>query len=418
MGGPTYIQEWLANDKEYYKKWDFKKNKGQLPVGLTTPDPRTLRFTFEQAHCDLPYAASLPYTAPVPPDKDTGPEFDNRPFSSGPYKLVTNTVGVQLVFERNEHWDPTTDAIRHQYPDKFVYNFGQTADAAANRVVADNGADQTLLAWNGVPSSLAQKFANDPALKARTVVSPTPTAWRLAINTKRVTDVDVRRALNYAIDRDGLIKTYGGADLAQPITTLMPPGTIGFKSYDAYPAGRTGNIEQAKKLLAGKTPELVMASGDTSGGQDLATQVKNNLEKAGFKVTIKSVPADEHDDLTARPDNQFDIYFRQWAADWPNGASILPPLFDGATITAEGSNNVSFLNDPAINAELTRVQALPADKQDAEWAKLDEKIMKEHAPVVPVFVEVARNPTGSKLGGIFISSIFGVPSLVNAHVKQ
>jgi peptide/nickel transport system substrate-binding protein len=413
MGGPTYIQEWLANDKEYYKKWDFAKNKGQLPPGLLTPDAKTVRFAFQKPHCELPYAASLPYTAPVPQDKDTGPEFDNRPFSSGPYKLVKNTVGVELVFERNPNWDPATDPIRHQYPDRFVYTFGADSDAAANRVVADAGADQSALAWNGVPSSLAQKFATDAGLKERTVVSPTPMEWRLAINTRRVTDVNVRRALNYAIDRVGLIKTFGGSDLAQPVTTLMPPGTIGFKSYDAYPS----NVDEAKKLLAGKTPTLVLAAGDDSQAQDMATQITNDLAKAGFKITVKVVPADEKDDLTARPDNQFDLYFRQWAADWPSGASILPPLYDGATITAEGSNNVSFLNDPSINAELARVQDLPADQQPAEWAKLDQRIQTDHAPAVPLFVEVSRIPTGSKLGGIFISSIFGVPSLVNANVK-
>ncbi|MEU8388069.1 hypothetical protein [Micromonospora sp. NPDC048842] len=40
-----------------------------------------------------------------------------------------------------------------------------------------------------------------------------------------------------------------------------------------------------------------------------------------------------------------------------------------------------------------------------------------HAPVVPLFVDVAYNVHGSKAGGIFISSVFGYPSLVNAHVK-
>lgn len=43
--------------------------------------------------------------------------------------------------------------------------------------------------------------------------------------------------------------------------------------------------------------------------------------------------------------------------------------------------------------------------------------MKEHAPVVPLFVDVAYAVHGSKAGGVFISSVFGYPSFVNAHVK-
>ena len=90
-GGPTYLQEWLADSPQYDTKWDFKANKTSLPPGLTTPDAKTLRFEFAKPHCDLPFAASLPTTAPLPPDKDTGVNLDNQPFSSGPYKITKNT---------------------------------------------------------------------------------------------------------------------------------------------------------------------------------------------------------------------------------------------------------------------------------------------------------------------------------------
>lgn len=417
-GGPTYVQEWLVNDPQFDSKWDFKANKTSLPPGLSTPDAKTVRFEFAKPHCELPFAVSLPYTAPLPPDKDTGVNLDQQPFSSGPYKLVKNTVGVELVFERNPNWDPATDPIRHQYPEKFVYAFGPDPDAAANRIVADNGNDQYAIAWNGIPGSLAGKFASDPALKARTVSSPTPVAWRLSINTARVTDVNVRRALNYAIDRDGLIKTYGGADVAAPITTLMPPGTLGYQKYDEYPAGPTGNVDKAKELLGGKTPELVLAMGDDSGAQEMSTQLKGNLEKAGFKITVKYLPADAKDDEVSKRNSPYDLYINQWSADWPSGASILPLLYDGRTIRDQDNNNTSFLNDPALGAEFDRILALPADQQAAEWAKLDQRIMKEDAPAVPLFVDVANTPTGSKVGGVFISSVFGVPSLVNTYAKQ
>ena len=67
-----------------------------------------------------------------------------------------------------------------------------------------------------MPASLVAKVAADPALQQRTLLSPTPSANRLTINTQRVTDLSVRQALNYAIDRDGLIKTLGGDDRRVP----------------------------------------------------------------------------------------------------------------------------------------------------------------------------------------------------------
>ncbi|HET6213474.1 MAG TPA: ABC transporter substrate-binding protein [Micromonosporaceae bacterium] len=415
--GPTYIQEWLADTPQYDTKWDFKANKTSLPPGLTTPDDKTLRFEFAKAHCDLPFAVSLPSTAPLPADKDTGVNLDLQPFSSGPYKITKNTVGVELVLERNTNWDPATDPVRHQYPDKFVWSFGADPEAGANRVISDSGADQTALAWNGIPSSLVSKVAGDQSLKGRTLLEPTPSANRLTINTQRVTDLTVRQALNYAIDRDGLIKSLGGETVASPLTTLMPPSTLGWKQFDAYPAGKSGDIEKAKSVLAGKTPELVLGVSDDKDGTEVGTQLKNNLEKAGFKITVKTIPADAKLDETKKKNNPWDLYADSWAADWPSGASILPPLFDGRAIKAEGNSDTSFLNNDSINAEFDRVLAMDPAAQATEWPKLDERIMKELAPAVPLYVDVAYYLHGSKLGGLYVGSIFGYPAFTNAFVK-
>lgn len=302
-GGPTYIQEWLADTAQYDTKWDFKKNKTSLPPGLTTPDDKTLRFEFAKPRCDLPFAVSLPTTAPLKPEKDTGVNLDQKPFSSGPYKIAKNQVGVQLTLDRNPNWDAKTDPVRHQYPDQFVWSFGPTADAANNRVIADNGADQSALAFNSVPASLVAKVAGDPALKSRTLLSPTPSANQLVINTQRVKDLKIRQALNYAIDREGLVKALGGQTVAQPITTLMPPSTIGYKAYDAYPAGANGNVEKAKELLGGQTPELVLGVADNTTEQAEAVQLKGNLERAGFKITVRNIPDDAKLDEVKKKNN-------------------------------------------------------------------------------------------------------------------
>jgi peptide/nickel transport system substrate-binding protein len=415
-GGPTYIQEWLADTPQYDTAWDFKANKTSLPPGLSTPDDKTLRFEFKKAHCDLPFAASLPYTAPLPPAKDTGIDLDKRPFSSGPYKFTTNTPGVEFSLDRNTNWDPKTDPIRHQYADKFVWSFGGTPDASANRVISDSGSDQAAFGWDGVPAALVSKVANDASLKARSLLSPTPSANRLSINVQRVKDLKVRQALNYAIDRTGFIKSLGGATVASPLTTLLPPGTLGYKKYDAYPAGASGDVAKAKELLNGTTPSLVLGVADTD--TSTSTQLKANLERAGFKITVKTIPADSMLDEVGKKDNPWDLYVSNWAADWPSGAAILPVLYDGRTIKATNNSNVSYVNDDAVNTEFDRVLALSPEEQAKEWGTIDERIMKEDAPVVPLYVDVGYYVTGSKVGGIFIGSVFGYPSFVNAFVKQ
>jgi len=330
--------------------------------------------------------------------------------------ITDNTPGVQLALERNPNWDPATDPIRHQYPDRFVWSLGSDTDAATNRVIADSGDDRTAIAWDGVSAAMVAATVNDPALQDRSLRADTPSANRLTINTSRVTDLKVRQALNYAIDRSGLIKTLGGPTVASPMTTIMPAGTIGHLEYDAYPAGATGDPAKAKEVLAGATPTLVLAAGDDSTGQEVAAQLKGNLEQAGFTITVNTIPADDKLDQTKKRDNPWDLWVDSWAADWPSGAAILPVLFDGRTIKDAGNSNSSQLNDAALNAEFDRIQALPPAQQASEWGPVDQRIMTDFAPAVPLYVDEAYFLHGSQVGGLFVSSVFGSPSFVNAHV--
>jgi peptide/nickel transport system substrate-binding protein len=417
-GGPTYLQEWLANDPQYDKVWDFKKNKGSLPPGLTAPDDKTIRFDFKTAHCDLPFAASLPLTAPVPADKDTGVDYDNGPFSSGPYKISKFVKGTELVLERNTNWDAKTDPVRHAYPDKIHLKIGADATAQTNRAIASNGEDATMVTFEEIPQELSAKVQGDAAIKDRVLNESTAFTFYMHINNQRVTDVNTRKALNHAIDRENLIRALGGPSLAEPATTLLSKQTIGWKAYEAYPAGKNGDVEKAKSLLGGKTPEMVLAHSDEKISTDRAVQVKSNLEKAGFKVTLKAVPEDSYLDEIGKKDNPWDLYISAWAADWPSGASTIPVLFDGRSIKAQNNNNYAYFNNEAVNAEIDRILKLPPGEAGAEWQKLDQKIMNEHAPVVPLYFDKRYQVVGSKVGGVFVSDVLAFTSLLNGHVKQ
>jgi len=44
-------------------------------------------------------------------------------------------------------------------------------------------------------------------------------------------DVRVRRALNYAVDRESVVRAVGGQDFAQPTCQFLPPGFAGYRPY-------------------------------------------------------------------------------------------------------------------------------------------------------------------------------------------
>ncbi len=417
--GPHYLQNWLAGSAEYNKTYKGPYNGGaDLPPGITVPDPQTIVFTFPESHCDMPYAASLPTTAPVPKAKDTKTEYDRRPFSSGPYKVKTYELGSSLELERNTNWDPATDPLRTAYPDGFKWNFTLQADAIAERMVADAPADQASIMWTDVPPAVLPKTAT-PEVSPRVVKGPTQYVWYYNINNQRITDVNIRKALNYAIDKDAVLKAIGGSAAGTPATTLLSPTVAGYAKYDAFegtPA--TGDPAKAKELLAGKTPEIVLAYANTPPRAAQAEAARKSLENSGFKVTTKSIDPTSYYTEVGRKNNPYDIYLGGWGSDWPSASTVIPPLFEGKQIQAEGNQNLSYYNNPATDAEIARIMKLPAAEQDAAFAALDKKIMTEDVPVVPAYYDSTYMMTGSKVGGAFISDAFGAIALNNIYVKQ
>ena len=178
----------------------------------------------------------------------------------------------------------------------------------------------------------------------------------LYINTTRVTDVDVRRALNYAHNRDAYIKAVGGFDVAVPATTIMAPIVPGYKQFDMYAAaggGNEGDVEKAKQLLTGKTvPRLKYCFANTADRPDGPCDDPEQPVARGLPVRVEP---DRPGELLRRPGRKStdcDVMSSGWGQDWPDGESTLGVLMDGSKIVDEGNNNYSYFTDAGVVAEL------------------------------------------------------------------
>ena len=418
--GPHYIQQWLADSSDYNKTYKGPYNGGaDLPPGVTVPDAQTIVFTFPKAHCDMPYAATLPMTAPVPKAKDTKGEYDRHPFSSGPYKIKSYQFGNSMVLERNTNWDPNTDPLRTAYPDTYNFTFTLQADQIAERLVADAPADQATISWANVPAAQLPKTTT-AGVKERVSQGPTQFVWYYDINTQRIKDLNVRKALNFALDKDAVLKAIGGTAAGTPATTLLSPTVAGYKKYDAFGTPVSGDVAKAKAALGTSVaPPLVLAYANTPRRTAQAEAARKSLEAAGFKITTKSIDPTNYYTEVGRKDNPYDLYLSGWGSDWPDAGTVIPLLFDGRNITPTGNNNLSYFNDPTVSAEIDRIQTLKesADRQ-AAWGALDQKIMTDFAPVIPMNYDNNYSLFGSKAGNVFVSDAYGLPGLLNTYVKQ
>jgi peptide/nickel transport system substrate-binding protein len=420
--GPHYIQNWLAGtgstSADYNKTYKGPYDGGAaMPPGVTTPDAKTVVFTFPKANCDMPYAAALPMTSPVPAAKDTKLDYDRHPISSGPYMISEYIKDTSLTLVRNPAWDPATDAAHNAYPDSIKFALNVDSEAINQRLIADSGPDQTAMTWANVTPEVAAQVTGP--VQQRVIDGATQFAEYIAINNLRVTDLNVRKALNTALDKTAILKAVGGDLAGTPLNTIESPTTAGWADYNVFGVTPTGDAAKAKTLLNGAKPDLVYCYANTTRRQNQAVAVQDSLQKAGFKITIKPIDAAGYYTILGKKDNTCDLYRNGWGSDWPAGSTIIPPLLDGRSLAPEGNQDLFYFNNDVVNAEIDRISAeSDATKAAADWAALDKKIMTDYAPLIPV--DNARNYTliGSKIGGAFLSSAYGVTSLNTIYVKS
>ncbi|ROQ35711.1 peptide/nickel transport system substrate-binding protein [Streptomyces sp. PanSC19] len=407
-GGPDYAARYLAGAEGY-----------QGPAGgrhldsVKTPDDHTIVFELRKPFAEFPYATVLPTFAPVPPAKDEGPRYDNRPFSSGPYKIESYARDKQLVLVRNTHWDAGTDTVRKAYPDRIVVTMGLKANQIDDRLIASAGADASAVPWGKLRPESTPKVLTEADVKARLLAESTNCTEMVQMHTGRAPfdDVRVRRAVQYALDREALVTASGGPALNDAATALMPGSLFeGGKQPDTLGIPLTGDVAKAKQLLkeAGKPDGLSTAITVSNGDKAVGEAIQQSLGRAGIKVTIETVDPSAFYDTIGDTENRTDLVYTGWCPDYPSGSTFLPFVFDGRYIKEKGnSGNHSLFRDRATMKRMDEIAAMAdAARANKAWQTLDGEILAK-APTAPAVIERMPLLLGTNVAGAFGHTSFG-----------
>ncbi len=193
-------------------------------------------------------------------------------------------------------------------------------------------------------------------------------------------DVRVRKAFNYALDRQRLIDTFspGSALVARGI---LPPGMPGF---NADNAGYGFDPEEARRLLAeagypgGRAlPELTYTTSGYGGPGDYVTSVITMWQEH-LHVTVTPAVLDPftyYDELYAG--NVGHVYAGGWCADYPDPQNFLDVLYH-----SESRQNIGRFANPEIDALLVTARTeRDVPTRLALYADIEQKIIDEAASV-------------------------------------
>jgi peptide/nickel transport system substrate-binding protein len=417
-GGPPYASQWLVGGDSY--KGPFK---GQQLNSIQTPDKYTIVFHLNQPVADFNETTAMTTWSAVPKAHETGSTYDLHVWSDGPYMIKSYSKGKELVLVKNKYWSQSTDPIRQQNLDEIDAKFGQDQSAIDQQIKSDAGVGQTAITQTPIAGSDLTTLANDPSLKSRYYKIAAPGINYIAINTGRVKDLRVREAIEDVVDKTTARGALGGSAYGDYATTMLAPGIDGHKDFNLYSANPAGDLAKAKALMkqAGN-PKLTMslATKNDATREHMADAVKTALAKIGITVNISPLDGNNYFSIVSNVKNQYDLTWGDWIADWPNASTVLPTLFDGRQIKnlPQSNQDLSYLNDPKINAEIDKIGKMTDIKQrNAAYGDLDEQIMKD-AAVVPIAYMKFSELGGSKVGGIIDDTIMAEPSLVHAYVKN
>lgn len=390
---------------------------------VTDKAKRTITFNLAEARPDFNWTMAMHSYAAVSPKLDTKEKYDKHPAACGPYKIKSHVTDKSMTLVRNKYWDPATDSIRNAYPDGFEFDFGIETLDGVDRLIASQGKDAYAVSiYKGVPAERIQKVLTDPEIKKRTFNGLLTGTYYYAINTKRVTDLKVRQALNHAWPLQQIRQIYGGPSSGDIATTILSPDILGREKFDVYGKLKKpqGDPAAAKKLLkeAGKEGmKIVYAFPQDPTYNKTKVVIENALKEAGFTPIIKPVDSTTYYDQVQKVDNSYDVMWFGWSPDWPTAYTMIQPLFDSANI-GDGLYNVSQTNIPWIDSTIQKNMVITDQKKaGSAWAALDKRIMEEVAPIIPEMYQRRYYVYGNKVGGAMFDPNFSATLLYKTYVK-
>ncbi|MGW2227256.1 ABC transporter substrate-binding protein [Streptomyces formicae] len=380
---------------------------------IRTPDDRTIVFHLAGPHRDFNVVLASPSGAPLSKDATGSAGRSKALPSTGPYQITSSPSDAKNVtLTRNPHWQKNTDPVRGAHPDGYRIQTGVQLPEIRHRIGAAT-AGQAVMTFTGTDDPVGVQ--GGPTGSAKSVKFPSWNAQSYVINTARVKNRDIRRAIVTALPPDQILKASGGQGRLTP--HLLPPGVPGASSaMNFYHSGDDGDPTTARLYLQDADAlgyRLTLAHPDTTVDTARAEVVRASLEKAGFKVTVKKVAISSFwADATA---GKYDMFRMSVGGGLPTAANYLPDYFDGRQ-PFDTSSNYSRLNNKKVNEAIDAANAAPDLKKAGElWAEVSTLVM-EQAAVVPVYVPERTYLYSPALRGLQVD-LSGLSPL-NAYVRR
>ncbi len=410
---------------------DFGAGKADEITGLSAPDDHTLEITLTEPAGDLPFRMAMHATAPIPEGAADGHVRDYGRYlvASGPYMFEGSEdlnfdqpadqqkpvagykPGKSITLVRNPSWDPDTD-FRHAYVDRIETTIGGTEEDIANKI----DAGEIHINYDGVPPpQQLRRYQADPELKDQVFAFPSDAVRYISFNVAEppFDDVHVRRAFNFALDREGMRRLRGGP-LFGEITDHVILNTLEndlLADEQFFPSeNNQGDPEAAKEEMkqskydtdgdgvcdAPECSGILAVTDEADPYPDQAALITDNMEEIGLELDVKQFERTTMYDKCLDPSAHTAVCLGPgWGKDYPDASTFADPLFGSAGLGPDACCNYSLVGAdaeflkkydyevtevPNVDEMIDECEPLTGDDRVQCWADFDEYVTTEVVP--------------------------------------
>jgi ABC-type transport system substrate-binding protein len=370
------------------------QGKAQTISGVQVLGRYRLRIRLTRPVGDFTARLTMPFFCPILPNTPLDPDGIRNPPGSGPYYVAEWVPNRRMVLERN----PFYGGGRPANVDRVVWTVGKSIQACLLSAEQDRIDNCGV----GVPSAATRRLAAQYGINrpgGQFFVSPGLNTSYVAFNHDRPAfkgpgQIALKKAINYAIDRAALARTFYLAD--QPADQMLPPA-LG-RDARIYPVA--GSAAKARTWLARaklKPPTLVFYSQGGTGGVKFAQVLRSNLKEIGIDLDVRYY---EYISLLKRAGTRgepFDLATNVWFADYADPANFIEPFLD-PVLRKTGNGNYSYYSNRRVTARIAAASRLTGAARRKAWADLDADLMRNDPPWAPLTHETDM---------IFVSPSYG-----------
>lgn len=341
-------------------------------VSVEAVDPTTVRFTLgtpNSAFMELTNIYAGRIMSPTAITTMPAPDWAEGGYGTGPFMLETWDKGVKVELRANPNYWGTPPGIE-------TLVFRPIPEPTARVAALLNGEVDMIVV---VPPDSIQAVKDNANLTYEQ--GPSLHYWFIQLNTKAAPfdKVEVRQAVNYAVDKEGLTQNVLQGS-AVPATQPLPAASW---SYNPDVVGYPYDPDKARELLAAagyadgfKTNMIIPQSGS---GMMIPVQmneyIQGNLRDVGIDVSIQSFEWVSYLGIWAQGLTEDVTMGNQsiMASD-PYVANF---LLSGVFTPADGGWNIGYYDNPEVN-QLLADALLTADKEERKqiyyqaWEKITE----------------------------------------------